>query len=202
MTLQFDEGLLLQTLQGMGGRFRTAFAASCAERLFPLYIDFSRRTEAGSPDVLETALRQLWLDLERDSPSLNELQSHLTLTMDVIPTEEQEPWIEQQAYAEDAAAAVAYALRSRISGEAQESVWAARRCYEAADHFATHDLSKQGIEDAPEERLAAHPRVQNELRLQAEALQMLEPGRIGSGSEKDVLRSIKEWSVLNRYAVE
>lgn len=64
-----------------------------------------------------------------------EVQENLEQVMKLLPREDDNSWIPEQARAEDAAAAVAYALRCRENGQSTDSAWAARRAYEAVDHF-------------------------------------------------------------------
>src|SRR5262245_49626325 len=76
------------------------------------------------------------------------------------------PWIEQQAAAEDATAALAYALRCRKTGKAQEAAWAARRAYDALDDYV---INREGIDtNAPDGdiRVLAHPLIQAEFERQ------------------------------------
>lgn len=59
-------------------------------------------------------------------------------------------------------AAMAYALRCRQNGEAQEAAWASRRAYEALDHFVLNREVGEG-EESWEGRALSHPLVQAEL---------------------------------------
>ena len=78
--------------------------------------------------------------------------------------EEDDDWVLESGYAQSAAAAVAYALRTRITDNPQEAAWAARQIYDAADYAAQRkledlDLNEPGAEDA----LADQPVVQEAL---------------------------------------
>lgn len=117
--------------------------------------------------------------------------------MSLIPREDEGPWIEQQAAAEDAGTALAYALRCRKTGESQEAAWAARCCYEALDHFVINrddiDVNEAGAEAA----VVADPLVQAELARQQRDLDAL---RL-HGEEKNIaarlrLRAIAEASLV------
>jgi hypothetical protein len=98
--------------------------------------------------------------------------------MALIPQEDEGPWINEQAYAEDAASAVTYALRARNTGESQDAAYAARVAYEALDHHVTNRL---GIED--DENVLAHPVVQTELARQHRDLNEL----LGANSDPTTL---------------
>jgi hypothetical protein len=88
--------------------------------------------------------------------------------MELIPSEDEDPWFDEQAYADDAASAIAYTLRALDSGESQEAAWAARRAYEAADHHVMHRLGIEG-----ESQALAHPIVQTEFSRQGRDLEEL-----------------------------
>lgn len=79
---------------------------------------------------------------------------------------EDDSWVDECAFAQHAAAAVAYAIRCRLTGDVQEAGWAARQVYEALDLWVTTrddiDLNAAGAE----ERIAADPLVQAELTRQ------------------------------------
>ena len=96
--------------------------------------------------------------------------------MKLIPQEEEGPWIPEQADAEDAGAAVAYALRCRQNGRGQEAAWSARRAYEALDRYVINrediDVNVPGAET----QVLAHPLVQAELTRQLRDLQDLATG--------------------------
>lgn len=51
----------------------------------------------------------------------------------MIPDEDDEGWTADRAYAGNAAAAAAYALRSWLTNDPQEAAWAARQLFDAAD---------------------------------------------------------------------
>jgi uncharacterized protein YjaG (DUF416 family) len=173
--LTFNEEALTTELDRIALPLRVVFAATIAERLMPAYVSFSRKTGKGSPNVLMDILERLWRDVQGSKMNPEELQKDIDLSMQLIPREDDIPWIPDRAWAEDAAAAaVTYALRSRQNGKSQESAWAARRAYEALDHFViSHediDLSAVGAE----ERALSNPLVQNELIRQQRDLRELD----------------------------
>ena len=166
MVARFDEKALVSALETLSQKRRVAFAAACAEHLRPAYEVFSRRSGRGDSKALGDILGKLWDDLAGDSMSSGELQSALDDCMKLIPREDEGPWVPEQAVAEDAVAALAYALRCRQNGSSQEAALSARRCYEAVDYYVINaenvDLSVQGAES----RALAHPLVQAELARQ------------------------------------
>jgi hypothetical protein len=127
----------------------------------------------------------------------DEVEAGIERCMSSIPQEDEGPWIEQQAAAEDAGAALAYALRCRKTGESQEAAWAARCCYEALDHFVINRDDIDTNEAGAEAVVVADPLVQAELIRQQRDLEVL---RL-HGEEKDMaarlrLRAIAEASLV------
>jgi uncharacterized protein YjaG (DUF416 family) len=171
--LRFEDEALVRVLSHLASPFRVAFAAASAERLVPGYVMFGRRTHRGNPAALATLLDRLWLDLEGDPMDVGLVQESIDTAINLIPAQVVAPWVPEQALADDAVSAVAYALRCRQSGEPQEAAWAARRAYEALDHFVIirekTDLKKPG----GELRALSHPLVQAELLRQQRDLNEL-----------------------------
>jgi uncharacterized protein YjaG (DUF416 family) len=142
-TLQFNEQWLIKKLDELSPSLKVLFAAIAAERLSLAYLNYSRLTGRGDPTALRAALERLWRDIEGEHMDGKQIQERLELVMKLMPREEDGSWIPEQASAEDAAAAVAYALRCRENGQSTDSAWAARRAYEAVDHFV---IAKMGID--------------------------------------------------------
>lgn len=168
MTIAFDETDLVGKLNGLALLPRVAFAAACAERLFPAYEAFSELAGRGDARALGDMLARIWRDLLGQKMDPDELQANVDRCMALIPGEDEEPWLDEQPYADDAASAVAYTLRALQRGDSQESAWAARRAYEALDHHVTHRL---GIDE--DVQAASHPAVQAELLRQRRDLDEL-----------------------------
>jgi uncharacterized protein YjaG (DUF416 family) len=153
---------------------RVVFASLCAERIVPAYSAFAERSGSGNSSYLMSILNRLWRDVEGEEMSDDQIQEDLTACLELIPGENERQWSSLRAYAEDAVAAVAYALRTRQSGESQETAWAARRSYEALDHFVVSQEAIDTNEPGTEERIIAHPLVQKELARQWQDLDELE----------------------------
>jgi uncharacterized protein YjaG (DUF416 family) len=181
--LSFNEQSLVGELTRLPLPFRVVFAAASAERLLPAYISFSRQTGRGDPTALTAILERLWLDAQGDRMDTRQVQENVDLSMSLIPQEDAISWVSEQAWAEDAAAAVAYALRCRLNGQAQEAAWAARRAYEALDHFV---IAREGIDTSKagaEAQVLSHPLVQAELLRQQRDL-----GELLAADQQDLLR--------------
>jgi uncharacterized protein YjaG (DUF416 family) len=125
--LQYDEAAILQHLNQLPARFRVLFALLVVMRILPTYRRFHEKTGRGDPVVLEGVAERLWSDIAGAEVSNEELQAMANMIIGLVPTED-DGWDEEtQPYAEDAAAALAYAVRARLSGSAQDASWAARR---------------------------------------------------------------------------
>jgi uncharacterized protein YjaG (DUF416 family) len=165
-SLHFNEQLLIEKLDKLPPSLRVLFATIAAQRLSPAYLNYSRLIGRGDPTALSAALERLWRDIEGEVMDAEQVQKGLELIMKLIPREDDGPWIPEQAWAEDAASAVAYALRCRENGRSAESAWAARRAYEAVDHFViaktSIDISRPGANEA----VLSSPLVQAELARQ------------------------------------
>ena len=163
-TLRFDEPELIARLDSLPREHRAAFAAACAERLFPAYVRFSREARQAAPETLRTALNLLWDDLMGVPQPEQEVRASARTCLALVPSEEDEP-SDAQPYAEDAATALGYALEARVSTGSQEAMWSARRAYETLDRFVMFDDSGVVV-TANERRLLEHPLVQAELARQ------------------------------------
>lgn len=82
----------------------------------------------------------------------------------LVPNEDDEAWVDEFAYGQNGAAAVAYALRTALTGDPQVAAWAARQVYEAADFAAQQQLPDLDLKKAgAEEELLSAPVVQEAL---------------------------------------
>lgn len=169
--LSFDEKKLVVDLQQLSPVLRVAFAAACAERQMPAYRSFTRTHRPDNADSLHRALDEVWA---RSARSDVELQQQLDECMAVIPQEEWvKPWTKEANYAQDAGISVAYTLRTRITGEAQEAAWSARHAWESLDQFV---IDKEGLDknrSSDMARALSHPLVQAELSRQSRDLDEL-----------------------------
>jgi hypothetical protein len=188
--LQFDADGLLRQLTQLTPRLRAAFAAACAERLLPAYVQFGERTGRGDAVELAALLQRLWRDLEGEPMNPDEIQYGIDRSLDLMrypANPDADPIAQPRDFhailaaararakeavaamtgqAEDAAAALAYAFECRQKGGVQEAVWAARRADEALDSFVTNrDNVDIGLLEG-RARVSADPLVQAELSRQ------------------------------------
>ena len=161
--LRYNEERLARDLERLPRQLRVAFAAACAERLLPSYFGFAGRTGRGNSNELASILQCIWDDLLGKTMTPEALQVKLDNCMRLVPEEDEGAFADGQPYAEDAAAALAYTLRCRVSGKSQDAAWAARRVYDALDHYV---INREGIdpnEPGADERVLSDPIVQAEL---------------------------------------
>lgn len=180
--LRFDEEDLLRQCDQLPESLRVAFAAACAERLLPACEKYSVRTGQGQSVRLAKILARLWDDLEGNLMSDEEVHEQILASTELIPREEEAAWGPDQAAAEDAAAAVTYALQCRQCGAAQHSIWAARRVHEALDTLVTSQVNIDLNRPGAEEMVLAHPSIQTELARQRRDLTELSQGTASPAS--------------------
>ncbi|WP_369401364.1 DUF416 family protein [Demequina soli] len=121
---------------------RTAFAASCAERLLPLFERYAR--SVGTPESgsrLRAAIDAAWDAASGLDVNLETYRSEVEL---LVPSDAGE-WTLEAGYGQNAAAAAAYALRTWLTDDPQEAVWAARQVYELADYAALQGGSESSL---------------------------------------------------------
>lgn len=192
--LRFEEIKLAQKLGQLANGARVAFAAACAQRLSASYAKFSTQTGRGDEVALNGILTRLWNDLNGSQMSDEDLDAMIAACMELVPKEDDGPWSMEQAAAEDAASALVYALRCRRSGQAKEAAWAARRAYEATDHYVINTENIDTETPGAEARILSHPLVQAELRRQQRDLDELQDETVTVDGLRE--RSVAEAATL------
>lgn len=171
---QYDEARNVEALGRLPARLQVVFALLCAFRLLPAYRRFHARTGRGDPRALVEMVEALWADCVARTMGEDQAAERAEKCLQLIPSED-EGWDEEtQPYAEDAAAAVAYAYRSRLTASPQEAAWAGRRLFEAVDHHV-HRITKPAT-GAPEAEAESrsHPLIRAEVERQERDLYDLE----------------------------
>ncbi|TDW31098.1 uncharacterized protein DUF416 [Cryobacterium psychrophilum] len=128
----YDERVLMARLEPLDRRKRTAFAASCAQRLSPLFERYAQA--AGVPaaaDRLASILAAAW---DLTSQPAGEVMAMEADATSMVPDEDEDGWVPESAYGQNGAAAVSYALSTWRTDDPQNAVWAALQVYEAADY--------------------------------------------------------------------
>lgn len=161
--LQFSRTQLTRKLARLPLPLCVIFAAACAERLLPGYITFSNRTGQGDSTAIMRALARLWEDVGGRPMTADEVQANISTCMNLIPPDDDVSLGEESDYAENASAAVVYALTCLQKSNAEYGAWSADQAYEALGQFVTNrdnvDLNAQGSL----RRILANPLIQAEL---------------------------------------
>jgi Protein of unknown function (DUF416) len=174
--LRYDEQSLVDGLSRLPLASRVMFAAACAERLRPLFRRYHEVSGEANLEQLDAALEAAWGAALGAIPR-DGLSAWQTVAEGLVPNEDDESWVDEYAYGQNGAAAVAYALRTALTGEPQEAAWGARQVYEAADFAAQRQLPDldQNRTDAEGELLST-PVVQEALAGMRDDLSALQPG--------------------------
>lgn len=129
--LKYDEELLKLRLEPLSRTAKTAFAAACAQRLMPLYDRYARQVgDSSLQQRLAVIVSAAWAAASGRDVDASRLEGDAE---SMVPDEDNEGWTAGRAYAGNAAAAAAYALRAWLTDDPQEAVWAARQLFDAAE---------------------------------------------------------------------
>lgn len=137
----YDEHRLAKELLKLPPSVRTSFACACAERLMSAYQWFCLTTGFDNYDLLREALNAAWNAnaIERAA----ELRIMRKKVADAPHPEEPAHMFPGAAVAQNAVAAVCYAMDVSLTGDVQASVWVARQLYEAADTVVQQGAAAQ-----------------------------------------------------------
>lgn len=127
--LTYDEPAIVQRLTRLDRTRKAAFAAACAQRLLPLFDRYAAATSA-DPAIIHGVLERVWEALRGTQVDLLPLQA---AAEGQVPQEDDD-WIVETGYAQNATACAAYAVRAWLTDDAQEAAWASRQVYELADY--------------------------------------------------------------------
>lgn len=188
-TLAREEAI--RRLDRLPVRLRAAFAASCAERLYPAYVAYSafhRGDEGGDPQGLRQALDLVWnWSREGRSSVPEDLTEIIEYCESLIPEEE----TVNSGYAEDACAAIIYALDT-MKGDQLGAYWAASRVYDAVDQYVGDLLYAESPRKFDYERVRQHEIVQSELRCQWRDYEELTKAVDDAGAIPAVVEKLRE----------
>jgi hypothetical protein len=183
---QFDERKLREQLDGLSADGRAAFAAACAERLLrgPAGVASDSLAEA------HTMLDQLWGHLLLNHLPTEKLAELAQRAEGLVPdAETTDSWTAEDALAENALAALAYALHTAATGDSQSAVWCARQAIEALDLDTSERLGVKSFEPQAERAIVADPRIQAELCRQQTDMRDVASLRGGDPRVGSVLRA-------------
>jgi hypothetical protein len=135
---EYDEGEIVARLSLVDRHAKSAFAASCAQYLLPLFERYAHAIGgsemAARLSAIVAATWEVADGAERDVAAFQaEAES-------MVPSDDDD-WILETGYGQSAAAAAAYAIRTWLTDDPQEAAWAARQVYEVADYAALQSSS-------------------------------------------------------------
>lgn len=162
----YDEARIAGVVGSLGREARTAFAAACAERIWPLVERYASAVSLPIRDrqVLRDALDTVW-GVANGAGSDEDLRLAQEAAEALVPFEG-DGWMLESGYAQNGIAAIAYAARTWLSDNPQEAVWAACQVYEVADYAAQQNQASMArvFSAEVEAELADAPVVQASIR--------------------------------------
>ena len=187
MILRFDAKQLEANLTILPLWSRALFATLCARRLAPAYATYASQHAGRKAAVFAELHERLWRALASHRPQAPELAAAAEAALTLLPPADDS----DGELAEDAVAALAYALRAVSGDDAQNAVWAAERVYNATDAFVQAEYVPAGVKTPNEGVVLTHPLVQAELQRQSEDLVAVTElaGRRVSAQELEALRA-------------
>lgn len=129
------EDRLRESLKAINVEQRVSFSAACAQQLFPLYELFVSSTGQGDLTTLGQSLDIAWSLDESSAVARRDVEEAQRSAESLVPHDDDDDWTLLRPLAQNAAASVAYALRTWLHDDPQEAVWSARQLYEAADYL-------------------------------------------------------------------
>ena len=136
-SLSYDEQSLRDRLAVLDRRSKTAFAASCAQRLRPLFERYAR--VVGKPELgvrLGLVVAAAWDVAGGADVDMRPFQEEAE---GLVPSDN-DGWLVETGCAQNAATAAAYAVRAWLTNDPQEAAWAGRQVYELADYAVLQSM--------------------------------------------------------------
>lgn len=149
---------------------QAAFAAACAERLYPAYAAFVRTSRSDDEGLVRQALDLAWQGVKLGVVPEDDPSGLVERCVALIPDAEAEDAI--PAHADDAIAAVAYALQAAAGLDPKAAGWAAQRVTDALDDFVRSNDVDGTLPDA-EQRVWEHPLIRAEISRREDDLRQL-----------------------------
>jgi len=189
---KFDRDELLVRLNRLDHQRRTAFAVTCAQRLFPAYELFCKRTNRGHPGDVRKGIQEVWRSLTGTGKGTRDLNKMAQRCEELVPDEE-DKFDVMLPYAANAATAATFALWCAAEGDSENAAWAAYQGYEAVDFYTHNALNIDFNEKDAQVRILEGPAVQTELERQLRDLADLESAK-GKGPFRAVVDRIRRRS--------
>ena len=161
---------LKAALMTLPERTQAAFAAACAERLYPAYAAFVRTSGRDDEGLVRQALDLAWSGAKVGVVPEHDPSGLVERCVALIPDTEAEDAI--PAHADDAIASVAYALQAAAGLDPRASGWAAQRVTDTLDDFVRSNDVGGTLPDA-EQRVWEHPLIRTEISRREDDLRRL-----------------------------
>nr|WP_283254668.1 DUF416 family protein [Luteimonas galliterrae] len=168
---------------------RSLFAAMVATRLSVGYESYAG---VGS-GKFKAGLDYLWANLDAKG-STQDVSRYVEEAIALIPEESdaQRPFAAQ---ADNAASALAYALRSLIDRNPQEAAWAARVAYESADNLVIQRADVEIGGEEAENRIIEDPLIQSELDRQRLDVEIAATSALDEATFERLRAECREWGL-------
>jgi len=159
-------------LRGLPASGRLAFLLSCAERLYPNYVEFSRYHGWGDPKALQQAIELGWTSLAKEVIPRTEVEECLARVEAVTPSTEDFD-SEFVSPALDAAVCCASVLEFLLTGDLEKIVEGAVLARDTVDMFVQEREKFDAQDPLLESKITRHPLMQQELSRQRTDLDLL-----------------------------
>lgn len=175
MENRFDEHKLQEHLSNWQPDQRVLFALSCAERMFPNYILFSKLIQWGDPGVLREGLDLVWGWLVDGAVSKQAAKKLQAACEDQAPDTEDFDTVHVSS-ALDAANAVAAVISMIFDPKTEAAVEIATYGRDTVDMYVQESEGMDSQNSRLEDEIWRHPLMQLELKNQRQALELIEQG--------------------------
>jgi uncharacterized protein YjaG (DUF416 family) len=164
------DATLRVSLRYLPHHVQAAFAAACAERLYPSYAGFLAATRRDDGGIVRQALDLAWEGAMAQAMPGVDSNALVERCVALIPSDGGDDVI--PPHADDAIASAAYALQAAAGLDNGEAGWAAQRVTDALDNYL---LSTEIDIDAAEaeQRVWHHPLIQAEVTRREDDLRQL-----------------------------
>lgn len=195
----FDIDKLRQRLEALAMKHRSAFGASCCERLLPNYYAFAAMEKWGNPALLRVALDEVWTFLKGGTVSREGIEQLISECSLVLPdTEEFSSAFVSAAL--DAGVCIVETLSCCLDGNLEHAVTVSSQ---ARDTVHMYIQARDGISYSDprwEEKIFNDPLMIEEIEKQERDLKDLESARELTGELLDRLRESSSTSGLQPLA--
>ena len=164
------DAALRATLSTLPQQVQGAFAAACAERLYPSYAAFLTATRRDDEGLVRYALNVAWEGARTRAVPEIDPNALFERCVTLIPRDGREDVI--PPHADDAIASAAYALQAAAGLDDDAAGWAAQRVTDSLDNYLLSTEIDINEADA-EQRVWQHPLIQAEITRREDDLRQL-----------------------------